>query len=486
MMVLADLEPGDGMDIRPFQRTFLRRALAPDIDTAALSLPRGNGKSWLAAYIAARALLTIRAHREIALAAASIEQGRIVYRWVREFLAGRSEFRYLDSATRCAITRNDGARLRVIGSNGKTAMGLVSTPIVIADEPGSWEQRGGELLFDAIQTAQGKPGSRLKAIYIGTLAPMATGPGHWWWDLVNGGSHGSAYVQVLQGDPQTWDSWPTIRKANPLTMVSADFRRKLLEERDAARADPRLKARFLSYRLNRPAADESSVLLRVEDWERVCARAVPAPDGRPIVGIDLGGGRAWSAAVAVWESGRMEAQAVAPGVPSLEDQERRDRVPAGTYRKLELGGALGVAEDLRVPPPSQLVEAVCDRWGRPAMIVCDRFRLAELQDAAPRLRIEPRVSRWSEAAADIRALRRMAMDGPLACHRPSRQLLTVSLSGATVKSDDQGSVRLVKVGDARNTARDDVAAAAVLAAGAWERRPKRQGRGVYRGSTRAA
>ena len=37
--------------LRPFQRRFVKGATAPGIDTAALSLPRGNGKSWLAAYL---------------------------------------------------------------------------------------------------------------------------------------------------------------------------------------------------------------------------------------------------------------------------------------------------------------------------------------------------------------------------------------------------------------------------------------------------
>lgn len=60
--------------------------------------------------------------------------------------------------------------------------------------------------------------------------------------------------------------------------------------------------------------------------------------GRPVVGLDLGGGRAWSAAVAVWPSGRVEAAALAPGTPDLADQERRDRVPSGTYQRLAAAG----------------------------------------------------------------------------------------------------------------------------------------------------
>ena len=324
------------LNLRPFQRTFLKNALADGIDTAALSMPRGNGKSWLAGYIAAEAMRDLAPHEEIALCAASIEQARIVFRFIRTIL-GEEEYRYLDSSTRCAITRADGARLRVIGSNGRAAMGLVHTPLVIGDEPGSWEVNGGTLMFDAIATAMSKPDSPLRAIFIGTLAPARGG---WWHDLVAGGSHASTYVQAIQGRRERWDQWPEIRRCNPLTAVSAPFRRKLLEERDAARVDTRLKARFMSYRLNIPTADESERLLTVDDWEGLKARPAPPREGAPIVGLDLGGGRAWSAAVAIWPTGRIECFALAAGIPDLTDQERRDRVPAGLYRQLHQDGLL--------------------------------------------------------------------------------------------------------------------------------------------------
>ena len=35
-------------------------------------------------------------------------------------------------------------------------------------------------------------------------------------------------------------------------------------------------------------------LLSVDDWDRMTERAVAERSGRPIVAIDLGGGRAWS------------------------------------------------------------------------------------------------------------------------------------------------------------------------------------------------
>ena len=290
--------------------------------------------------------------------------------------------------------------------------------------------------------------------------------------MVDSGSRGSTYIQALRGNRRRWDSWHEIRRCNPLANIDATFRAKLLEERDDARRDTRLQARFMSYRLNIPTADEADTLLTVDDWERMTARPVPDVAGRPIVALDLGAGRAWSAAVAVWESGRVEALAVAPGIPSLADQERRDRVAPDTYESLQARGVLQIAVGLRVPAAAAIWASLVDRWGIPAAVVCDRFRLPELADVvqgdAP---LEARVSRWSEASADIRDLRRLAKDGPWSVDADSRLLIAASLAAAVVKSDDQGSTRLTKAPN--NTCRDDVAAALVLAAGAYQRTSRR-------------
>ena len=242
------------MNLRPFQKLFVKRALAPGIDTAALSIPRSNGKSWLAAHLLERCLtpgdsLHV-AGSEYLLCAGSIEQARLVYRFIRANLEPKGGYRFIDSATRIGITHlKSFTRLRVLSSNGKTAMGIVGCPLLVADEPGSWETIGGTLMYDAIQTAIGKPNSPMKVIYIGTLAPSSSG---WWHDLVGRGSHGSVYVQSLQGHPEKWDRWAEIKRVNPLTAISADFRRKLLEERDEAQRDSRLQAVFKSYHLNVP------------------------------------------------------------------------------------------------------------------------------------------------------------------------------------------------------------------------------------------
>ena len=460
------------LDLLKFQRTFIKNILRPEVNMAALSLPRGNGKSALAGYLGSR-IMTVgdslfRSGTESVIVAGSLEQARIIFRFVRDTLGqDNPDYRFADSLTRVQIVHKPTKTvLQVRSSNPKTTMGLVNTPWVIADEPGAWAVNDGALMFDAISTSLGKPNSPLKALFIGTLAPAQGG---WWHDLIDRGSHHSTYVQAIQGDRETWDSWQTIRKANPLTAISPEFRKQLLEERDAARGDPRLKARFLSYRLNVPTADESEVLLTVEDFKLATAREVAPATGQPIVGVDLGQNRSWTAAVAIWESGRIEAMAITPGIPSLEDQEKRDIVPRGTYQKLYDQGLLDVAEGLRVPPPRALWQDIKDRWGVPAAIVCDRFRFDELQDAVRgACHLEGRVSRYSEAAFDIRSLQKGCKDGPFSVEESCRPLLIASLAVAHVKNDDQGNTRLSKK-TSDQKARDDVAAALTLAAGRWER-----------------
>ena len=90
------------MKLRPFQRAFIRGATAPEIDTAALSTPLGQGKSWLAAHLLARVLTPgdalFRPGTESVLCAGTLEQARIVFRFLRSSLEDRGGFAFTDSA----------------------------------------------------------------------------------------------------------------------------------------------------------------------------------------------------------------------------------------------------------------------------------------------------------------------------------------------------------------------------------------------------
>ena len=205
-----------------FQKKFIRKAFKPEIRTAVLSAPRGNGKINPGSKIVIDAILNPQNKGlEIVLCAASIEQARHVFNPVRKYLEENhsGEYRFIDAQRSLGITHKwNKTRLRVQSSNGKTAMGLVNVPLVVADEPGAWEVSGGDLMHQAIKGSQGKPNSPLKAIYIGTLAPNGIS-GTWWYDLVKRGSQGSTYVQFYQvneNDLEKWHKWNTIKKSNPL------------------------------------------------------------------------------------------------------------------------------------------------------------------------------------------------------------------------------------------------------------------------------
>lgn len=150
------------MKLRPFEREFIRRALAPEVDTAALSMPRGNGKPWLAAHLLTRCLTPddrlFQSGAEYLLCAASLEQARIVFRFVREVLEPTGAYRFLDASTRLGIAHTaSNTRLRVLSSNGKTTMGIVGCPLLVADEPGSRDVIGGQLMLDAMGTRWARP-----------------------------------------------------------------------------------------------------------------------------------------------------------------------------------------------------------------------------------------------------------------------------------------------------------------------------------------
>ena len=461
----------------PFQRRFLARSLRPGVAIATLSVPRGEGKSLLAADLLTEALPGGRrylAGGESVLLAGSMNQARTVFRFLRarypcanhkDLKCPSCELRWTDSYQRIGVTHwPTDTRISVRGKSGKLALGLANCPIIVGDEPASWDVLGGQEMIDALITAAGK--TRQLLCLIGTLAPGAEGG--WWRALVAAGSQPGIYVQSLQANPEKLDQWREVLRVNPVARVNPILRDALRREFDEAKRDDRSRARFLSFRLNVPTADEQTVLLSVSEWRRVLARAVPARSGRPVVGVDCGAGRAWSAAVALWRNGRCESVAIAPGLPSLEDQEKRDRVPRGTYQRLAAAGVLSTDGSLRVPRVTALVDRVLT-W-RPSVIVCDRFRLAELQDAVRgRALVVPRVQRWSDSSADVRACRRVALDGPLAIAAESRALLSASLAAAKIESDTSGNTRLTKRGT-NNTARDDVCAALILACGAHTRR----------------
>ncbi len=476
--VVADLR-ARGVKLPRFHADLVERIFEPDIQIAGISLPRGSAKTWTMAQLAAQAITpgspTFAAGVEVLGVSASLEQSRVLLQFVREALEAQGregEFRWLDSSQRLAATHKASrARLRILSSSGRRAMGLANFSTIFADEPGAWEERGGALMYDALRTSLGKqPGQRL--VLIGTRAPAPEGS--WWPNLLDAGSGRGTVIEVRSApDDEQWDAWATVAAVNPLLRLSTSLRKTVLRERDEARRSDALRPAYEAYRLNRQIDVRNEVLIDAAAWRRVEARAAPPREGRPILAVDVGAERSWSAAVLLFPNGRCEAVALCPGVPDLAERERQDAQPRGLYQKLHEEGALIVEHGKRMSNIETLVEHVFGTLGvRPVACLSDRFLLGQLEDALRgRCPLQTRKTRWSESTEDVAAFRRLALDGGLAIAPESRSLIRVSMGAAAVKIEED-NIRLQKRKGGKS--RDDIAVALVLASGAMVRAQQRQ------------
>ena len=197
----------DGDGLLGFQTSFVKAICRKEhpVSIAALSTPRGNGKSWLAGVLISRALTpNDPLHEndvENVLVAASRAQAGIVLDFTRNLLADEEGYRWRIDGVEHLGSR---ARVKVISSDSRRAMGLgANVRLVVCDEPGSWAPQSGRRLWEAVTGAIGK--RRMTVVAIGTLAPSAlTGPASFWPSFVASGSGEGRHISLLQADPEKW------------------------------------------------------------------------------------------------------------------------------------------------------------------------------------------------------------------------------------------------------------------------------------------
>ena len=152
------------MKLKPYQIEFERAVCDDRWDTVVLSGPRSLGKTFMAARILMRCLTPgdelFHEGRESILGSATLEQARLTFSFLREWMDdGSGVYRFIDSTTRLGITHvPTNTKLRVISSNAKSSFGIVNVALAVIDEPGALEIVGGQLLADSLFTAQGKNG----------------------------------------------------------------------------------------------------------------------------------------------------------------------------------------------------------------------------------------------------------------------------------------------------------------------------------------
>ncbi len=380
----------------------------------------------------------------------------------RADLRDRSRWRTADSQNAGFIEdRATGSRVRCIASDPRRAHGLAPC-LILADEPAQWPESTADRMYAALVTSLGKiPGSRMFA-----LGTRPATPGHFFARLLDGGADYAQLHTAPDGapitEPETW------RAANPSLSIMPALEAAIRAEAEDAARDPSLLPQFEALRLNRGTPDTAeSLLADAATWTAAEGEAERA--GAHVMGVDMGGSVSWSAAAAYWpDSGRLEALAVTGDSPALDEKATRDGVDPALYRGLHRSGELVTAPG-RVPPASALFGEAIDRWGVPALIVCDRWRLGEVADALAGARlavpVETRGQGWKDGGEDVRRFRRALLRGRVT---PARSgLLTHAISETRTAADPAGNEKLTKRRGVRS--REDAAVAAVMAVAAGER-----------------
>ena len=339
---------------------------------------------------------------ETVIVASSFSQATIAFEHVIAFLGDRAmdrdRYRLWQSGQLARIQdRSTGAMVRCLGSDPRRAHGLAPS-LILADEPAQWPESTGERMVTALRTALGKiPDARFIA-----LGTRPAGTGHWFAKALAGGADYSQSHAAAPADPpfqrRTW------KKANPSLDFMPDLESTIRREAGHARTDPALFPGFRALRLNGGTADhEESMLLDAGTWD--AAEGDRARAGPVTWGCDLGTSAAMSAIAAFWpESGRLESVAAFPHEPPLSERGLRDGV-GGLYQRCGERGELILSGQRAVDLGGLLREAL-DRFGRPARIVADRWREAELRDAldaagVPPAALEIRGQGFKDGAEDV-------------------------------------------------------------------------------------
>ena len=465
---------GEPLKVWEWQRQVIAELEADDVSQAAWSFSRGAGKTTWAAALGVAALVGpwAQARSEVVIVAASFSQARIAYRHALAFMAPWIEsqparWRVLDSEHSATIEdRETKTVLKALAAKPGTLHGLAPR-LLILDEPAQWQKADAAPIWAALKTSLGKvPGSRL--IAIGTKPVDSE---HWFSRLLAGETPGvsaTVYAADADDDPFAPESW---HKANPSLKHLPHLEAEIAIEAQQAAADAQELANFRAYRLNLGVDDATQARLVDLDVWKACEcepEFLPKAEGKYVLGLDMAGGEAQAAAAAYHvRSGRLEAVAAFPRLPSLEARGRSDGVGTLYLEMNRQGELLQLGE--RVVAADELIGVALGKWGAPSAVIADRFHGREVQQAveAAGLRCPLVFSGmgYVDGGPRTRDFRRAAASGRIIAGRSL--LLRSALSEARVIGDTSGNFKLAKAGDKgsgrRTKARDDAAAASLLA-----------------------
>ena len=305
------------------------------------------------------------------------------------------------------------------------------------------------------------PNSRM--LMVGTRPAT---PSHPFELALNGGlEYSQIHCARANDSPFARSTW---KRANPGLDSLPDLEAVIRREAAKARLDPVALASFESLRLNKGVAHTvEDTLLPASVWQSVEADTLDM-DGPYVLGIDLSQNAAISSCTAYWpETGSLDAIGALPENPPLLERGKRLGIGDRLCRMESRQELYTLGE--HVVDVGRLLETALNRWGLPAVIVADYWRLALLRQelAAIDFPLTALVGRRNgphDGGADCHLFKNAVMDGKV---RPVVSLLLRSCMGAArVTSDSGGNVYLTKKGRQL----DDAAASSIIAVAEGQRR----------------
>ena len=393
---------GQPFKLLPWQSMFLRGAFSTD-DDAALTLARGGGKTTLIAAIGAASVV------------GGAGFGFKIPQTGRRLKIGKP-----GRAWRCSVPIRGGCiRTRPhwsLATNSRSGREPRLTRCCRRCVP-AWAR------FPALGPCGSGPVRRRRIIHSSGCCPVGAGIPKYTRRAVTirhfSVGHGSGRIPSLDHLP--------------------DLEARIRREAADAKRDPSALASFQALRLNLGVSDVTqSTLLDAGTWARIEGAAECR--GRFVLGVDLGTSAAMSAAADYWpETGALRAFAVFPELPDLRERGLRDGV-GRLYQEMARRGEL-IQAGRRVSDIGALLRLVRDRWGRPGVIVVDRWRLDELREhldgaglGSPALVV--RGQGFKDGSEDVRDFRRACLDGRAVPE--VSLLLRAAMSEARVLVDARG------------------------------------------------
>ncbi|HLK42422.1 MAG TPA: terminase TerL endonuclease subunit, partial [Thermoleophilia bacterium] len=296
------LRHGEPFMLEGWQKAFLRELSRRDKQgrrvyrLGLLSLPRGSGKTILAAGVALYELVSREDEPDILIAAGSKEQARICFDFCRGMVEQGPLTEWVTVKSGSLICRATGGRIRVISSQGALQHGL-NPSLVILDELWNFTTKPQIELYTAATTSLHKrPDAYL--LVISTAGPSQYSllgriyeQAHTWPEI---STARNGCLTIAKDEPNGllmhWYGAPpgcdpddrTIwRGANPASWVR-------IHDLGRHRHDPGLdEASFRRLHLNQ-WVDEKEAWIPAEVWQNLYSR-VRIPAGSPLyVGVDVG------------------------------------------------------------------------------------------------------------------------------------------------------------------------------------------------------